>query len=279
MATAPASLRPPQLLRLAATLIVLAATGDALAQGVPYRERPDGYRRDWGNGEQRAGVFDYYVLALSWSPTYCAQVRETRWDPQCQAGGERPYAFVLHGLWPQYQRGWPEYCRSPDRGYVPRGVANRMLDIMPSDKLIFNEYRKHGTCSGLGVDGYFDLARQLYDRIKIPPRFVRLADERLLLSPRELVGAFIAANPGLRPEMLAVACGGPGHRLREVRICFDRSGSFRPCGGNENPRRLCNANLMYVPPVRTSPASAGPQERAPGSPREILPGPRDDRRF
>ena len=53
-----------------------------------------------------------------------------------------------------------------------------MLDIMPSKKLVFHEYRKHGTCSGLGVDGYFDLARQLYDKVKIPPRFVRLTDDR-----------------------------------------------------------------------------------------------------
>ena len=87
--------------------------------------------------------------------------------------GGRPYAFVLHGLWPQHERGWPQDCRSSDRGWVPGPVAERMLDIMPSKKLIFHEYRKHGTCSGLGVDGYFGLARQLYEKVKIPPRFVR----------------------------------------------------------------------------------------------------------
>lgn len=275
MATASASLRPPQLLRLATALIVLALTGDAVAQGVPYREGPDGYRRTWGTAEHRAGVFDYYVLVLSWSPTYCAELRETRPEPQCQAGGGRPYAFVLHGLWPQYRRGWPEYCRSPDRGYVPRGVANRMLDIMPSHKLIFNEYRKHGTCSGLGVEGYFALARRLYDKIAIPQRFIGLTDERLMLSPAELVRDFVDANPGLRPDMLAIECGGPGQRLREVRICFDRAGVFRACGSNENARRSCSANRMYVPPVRLSPTGASP----PTAPGEILPGPRDDRRF
>jgi ribonuclease T2 len=274
MAIAPAFLR--QLVRLAAALLVLAGpTVAAFAQGVPYRERPDGDRRDWRAGEHRAGDFDYYVLALSWSPTYCAQLREARYDPQCHAGGERRYAFVLHGLWPQYERGWPEYCRSPDRGYVPRPVANRMLDIMPSDKLIFNEYRKHGTCSGLGVDGYFALARRLYDKVSIPRRYVGLTDDRLMLSPGELVGDFVEANPGLTPQMLAIECGGPGQRLREVRICFDKNGAFRACGGNENARRLCSANRMYVPPVRPGPAGTAP----PANPREILPGPRDERRF
>jgi ribonuclease T2 len=150
-----------------------------------------------------------------------------------------------------------------------------MLDIMPSDKLIFNEYRKHGTCSGLGVDGYFALARRLYDKITIPQRFVGLTDDRLMLSPGELVQDFVEANPGLTPQMLAIECGGPGQRLREVRICFDKGGAFRACGSNENARRLCSANRMYVPPVRPGPTGASP----PAAPREILPGPRDDRRF
>jgi ribonuclease T2 len=263
----------PMQLALAA-LLALPLAGAAAAQGVPYRERADGHQRTWAPREHRPGVFDYYVLVLSWSPTYCADIGEVRYDPQCRPGGARPYAFVLHGLWPQYERGWPERCRSPDRGYVPRPVANRMRDIMPSDRLIFNEYRKHGTCSGLGVDGYFALARQLYDKVRIPQRFVGLTQERLLLSPGELVGDFVAANPGLEPDMLAVDCGGAGHRLREVRICFDREGQFRPCGGNESPRRLCTAERMYVPPVRTGAGGRGP----PRSPDDILPGPRDEPR-
>ena len=268
---------------LTAGIVLVLWGGAALAQRPPYRERFEAEPRAEArapNGEARAGAFDYYVLALSWSPTYCAAVRdEARYEPQCQAQRDRPFAFVLHGLWPQYERGWPEHCLSPDRGYVPRPVANRMLDIMPSAKLIFNEYRKHGTCSGLGVDAYFDLARRLYHKITIPKRFVGLSEERLMLSPQALVREFAEANPGLRPDMLAVACGGPGHRLKEVRICFDKGGSFRPCGSNETSRRLCPANLMYVPPVRSSAGQAAPPPSPPGSPGEIVPGPRDDRRL
>jgi ribonuclease T2 len=261
------------LMALIVVLVVVLPSGASMAQRPPYREGGEGYQRE----APRAGDFDYYVLALSWSPTYCAALSEPRYEPQCQVGGDRRYAFVLHGLWPQWERGWPQHCRSPDRGYVPRPVANRMLDIMPSDKLIFNEYRKHGTCSGLGVDGYFDLARRLYNKITIPTRFVGLSDERLMLSPQALVREFVAANPALRPEMLAVACGGPGHRLKEVRICFDRGGDFRACGSNENARRLCPSNLMYVPPVRAGGGSAAPPSRPPGPPGEILPGPREER--
>jgi ribonuclease T2 len=276
-------------LRIAKCLVVLGAlaavAGDAVAQNVPYRERPSPYQRGAGSERQhQAGEFDYYVLALSWSPTYCAGLDENRRDPQCHGPKARPYAFVLHGLWPQFERGWPQFCKTADRGFVPRPVANRMLDIMPSDKLIFHEYRKHGTCSGLGVDGYFDLSRQLYEKVKIPPRFVRLTDERLFVAPGELISDFLAANPGLKPDMMSVSCGGAGNRLREVRICFDKGGEFRACGRNEDQRRLCSADRMYVPPVRVSAGDADPPpprkgRRQPAPPQDILPGPKDERRL
>jgi ribonuclease T2 len=262
--------------RVAALLAAIAlTTSAALPQRAPYREQPDtnDSRSDDRNDRNRAGVFDYYVLALSWSPTYCAELKGNGFEPQCNVRSGRPYAFVLHGLWPQHERGWPQNCRTSDRGWVPGPVAERMLDIMPSKRLVFNEYRKHGTCSGLGVDGYFDLARQLHDKVKIPPRFVRVADDRLLVSPGELVDDFLAANPDLKPDMIAVQCGGSGNRLREVRICFDKGGNFRACGRNENQRRLCSANRMYVPPVRGGAARAEP-DRPSGSGREIVPLPK-----
>jgi len=238
----------------ACLVAALFAASGAPAQRPPYWQRPDLARQ---TGHDRAGEFDYYLLSLSWSPSYCAGNGE---QGQCA----RRYAFVLHGLWPQFERGWPQDCPSPDHGFVPRPVAERMLDIMPSDRLIFHTYRKHGTCSGLGVDGYFALARRLYERVKVPRRFAELTDERLFLSPGELVGEFLASNPGLKPDMIAVSCAGPGNRLREVRICFDRAGNFRPCGSNESQRRLCSAARMYVPPLRLR-GGAAPSERPIGA--------------
>ena len=117
------SLSRRRLIAAAAALIVLGfAFGDAQAQ--LYRERPQPYNRDYdardrGGREHQPGVFDYYLLSLSWSPTYCADTGEARRDPQCSPRSGRPFAFVLHGLWPQYERGWPRDCRSSDRGYVP----------------------------------------------------------------------------------------------------------------------------------------------------------------
>ena len=269
-----------RLVGLALALIGLGVMAhDTLAQRPAYRER-DGYGGDAGGRdgtarEHLAGDFDYYLLVLSWSPTYCADVGQERRDPQCNPRAGRPFAFVLHGLWPQWERGWPHDCRSPDRGYVPGPVAERMLDIMPSKRLVFHEYRTHGTCSGLGVDGYFELARQLYRKVKIPSRLASPVEERMTIAPGELIGEFVAANPQLKPDMIAVACGGAGNRLREVRICFDKGGAFRACGRNEDQARLCAADRMYVPPLRLGGGGGPPAHRQPPAPGDdLLPGPR-----
>lgn len=251
--------------------------GAALLAGASLAQRADapygGFPRSvnpFSTGKPKIvtqpGQFDYYLLALSWSPSYCAGLNRGGYDPQCHRRDGKRYSFVLHGLWPQFERGWPQDCPTADRGFVPRPVADRMLDIMPSDKLVFHQYRKHGTCSGLGVDGYFDLSRKLYNKVKIPARYLELADPRLTVAPDDLIQEFLKVNPAMKPDGIAVECGGPGNRLKEVRVCFDKQGEFRNCGRNEDQRRLCSAPSMYVPPVRATPAGA------PVVPRSTLPG-------
>src|SRR5215217_3616878 len=91
------------------------------------------------------GEFDFYVLALSWSPSYCDAAGERAPKQQC---GARPFSFVVHGLWPQYDRGFPEYCQVP-APRLDRNIVSSMLDVMPAPRLIFHEWDRHGTCSGL----------------------------------------------------------------------------------------------------------------------------------
>lgn len=248
---------------MALTGLSFVSPNPALAQ----RNSTGGFAREtspYGRTQRvyEAGKFDYYVMSLSWSPSYCAGAPNGGNDPQCSGRSGRPYSFVLHGVWPQFEKGWPQDCVSADRGFVPRPVANRMLDIMPSDKLVFHEYRKHGTCSGLGVDGYFDMARSLYNKVKIPARYAAITDPRTFVSTPELLADFVAANPGMKADGIAVQCGGPGPRLQEIRICFDKGGNFRTCGGNENQSRMCSSSRVYMPPVRdggprNAPAAVG----------------------
>src|SRR5262245_38762481 len=52
------------------------------------------------------GKFDYYVRSLSWSPQHCAEPAGKSDTMQCHS--KRHFAFVLHGLWPQFEKGYPQ---------------------------------------------------------------------------------------------------------------------------------------------------------------------------
>ena len=168
-----------------------------------YNERADGNGNGYGNARsyrsdgQRnvAGQFDYYALVLSWSPTYCAEKGDND-RMQCNRSDGRRYSFVLHGLWPQYERGYPSDCELPRRPFVPQPVIDSMLDVMPSRGLVIHEYRAHGTCSGLDPAPYFSTARRLFDGIKIPERF-RNPFQSQYVSPSDIRNEFLRANPGL----------------------------------------------------------------------------------
>jgi len=195
-----------------------------------------------------AGEFDYYTLVMSWSPTHCLSAESGRDDTQCARSDGMRYGFVLHGLWPQYERNYPLSCRTGWRPFVPETVIRDMLDIMPSRGLVIHEYKAHGTCSGLRPNDYYRLSRLLFSRIKIPKRYQNPMETQFV-SPRNLVDEFIAVNPGLKPDMISVTCGRSGDRLLDVRICMTRDGRVRACGQNE--RNSCRARRLYVPPVRS----------------------------
>ena len=188
------------------------------------------------------GAFDYYVLVLSWNPSYCRDEGRSRKDRQC--GVSKPYGFLLHGLWPQYEIGWPNDCPTGGRPWVPESVIAGMRDIMPNKNLVIHEYRTHGTCSGLGPAQYYAVARELYERISVPERFVT-PDANRLASPEEVEGAFLGANPWLTPEMISVTCRNA--RLRDIRLCFGRDLGPRTCGVNEDQGRLCPLPKITVP--------------------------------
>ncbi|MGP9810648.1 ribonuclease T2 family protein [Rhodopseudomonas sp. NSM] len=192
------------------------------------------------------GEFDFYVLALSWSPSYCEQASErgnTGRSQQIQCGG-RPFSFVVHGLWPQYERGFPEYCQRPSPR-LDRRIVNAMLDLMPAPGLIYNQWDKHGTCTGTSASAYFEEIRKARAAVRVPPDFID-AKEARAVTPAEVEDAFIKVNPGLSNAAIAVICD--RSRLTEVRICMSKDLQFRAC--EEIDRRACRRDRLAVPPVR-----------------------------
>src|SRR5215813_12441581 len=195
--------------------------------------------------QRELGQFDYYVLALSWSPSYC-EAREDRAPnrtPDRQCSG-RPFSFVVHGLWPQYERGFPSYCQVP-APRLDRAIVGSMLDLMPSPGLIFHEWDQHGTCSGLSPRAYFDTVRKAQAAVKIPADYLDLS-RPVAVSPGEVAEAFVKANPGLSRRAMAVSCD--GKRLTEVRVCLGRNLSFHDCP--EISRRACRLERIAMPAVR-----------------------------
>ena len=193
------------------------------------------------HGSDQPGRFDYYVLVLSWSPTYCAHEGDRRNDRQCEA--RRQHGFTLHGLWPQYLDGWPQECWRGGRPWVPDHVIDRMRDIMPSKNLIIHEYREHGTCAGLSPADYYKAARTLFERIDIPKQ-LETPDDPLSLSPEKIERAFLANNAWLRPEMISITCRKGA--LLDIRVCFERDLSPRVCGKNEASRE-CRVPSVAIP--------------------------------
>src|SRR6476469_8140674 len=159
-----------------------------------------------GRRQNAPGEFDFYVLALSWSPSFCEAAAERGNSGRSQVQCERPYSFVVHGLWPQYDRGFPEYCQRPSPR-LDRNIMTSMLDLMPAPGLIFNEWDKHGTCSGLGARAYFESVRKARAAVKIPEEFLQLAEQKTI-APGDLEAAFIKINPGLSSSAISVTCSG-----------------------------------------------------------------------
>jgi len=189
-----------------------------------------------------AGEFDYYVLSLSWSPDWCAGQGDGRQAPQCDAG--RGFGWVLHGLWPQYDNGWPSYCRTTQRD-PPRSLTDGMADIMGDSGLAWYQWKKHGRCAGLSAQAYFATARHAYQAVNRPPVFRKLT-KSIRLPASVVEQAFLQANPGLRPDMVTITC--KSGRIQEARLCLTRDLTPRDCGADVV--RDCTLRNAEMDPIR-----------------------------
>lgn len=198
---------------------------------LPLAARADG---------ERAGDFDYYVLALSWSPNWCKLEGDARGAEQC----EEDLGWVLHGLWPQYERGWPSYCPTVERA-PSRGLTGAQADLFGAGGAAWYQWKKHGVCSGLAAENYYRLAREAYGRVNRPEVLRKLQDPVKL--PADVVEeAFLQANPGWSRDMVTITC--KSGYIQEARVCFTRDLEPRPCG--RDAVRDCTLSDALLEPVR-----------------------------
>jgi ribonuclease T2 len=186
------------------------------------------------------GEFDFYVLALSWSPGFC-ELDGGRERNREQCGEGANLRFVVHGLWPQNERGYPSDCGPAGRN-ASRIAMEQAQGLFPSEGLARHQWRKHGTCSGSSPSDYFADTRRAREKIVVPPQLAT-GDRDQNWTAIDLERAFIAANPGLRTDMMSVACR--RGVLQEVRICFTKDlRNFRTC--QEVDRSGCRTREITV---------------------------------
>lgn len=191
---------------------------------------------------EAAGDFDYYVLALSWSPTWCALEGDRRGSPQCDA--DKDIGWILHGLWPQYEDGWPSYCPTSARN-PSRADTGDEADLFGSSGNAWHQWNKHGRCTGLSAGDYYALAREAYDRVNRPAIFRKLIDP-VRLPAAVVEEAFLEANPDWDADEVTITC--KSGRIQEARLCLTRSLEPRRCGADVI--RDCTMEDALFDPVR-----------------------------
>lgn len=222
-------------LGLAIALAAISLPGIATAQSyrcaVPVQvEVP---RADGPSAAQPARLLPVggYTLAISWAPQYCrGKGRDS--DARFECGSGNRFGFTLHGLWPDGEGAlWPQYCAAAD--ILPPATIRKNLCATPSAQLLQHEWAKHGTCTGLTADAYFDTATQLFAGLRYPDM---AALSRKALTAGQLAAALARANRGISAAAMRITANRQGW-LEEVWLCLDTRRQFARCPAHQGGLR------------------------------------------
>ncbi len=188
--------------------------------------------------------FDYYVLALSWSPGFCDTGGASRSPEQCDSGSNA--AFVTHGLWPNDAGGRDPCGDTLQADYVPSAALSVGERVYPTRGLAIHEWRTHGVCTGLDAQHYFRAVQFARDELTIPET-LRHPTARFETTPAALFKAFADVNANLTADSMAVTC--ERGELIDVRFCLTRDlRAFAICP--DVVRRSCRGGSLVVSPLR-----------------------------
>ncbi|MFB2768199.1 ribonuclease [Pelatocladus sp. BLCC-F211] len=184
-------------------------------------------------------------MTLSWSPDYCV-TNGNRDRQQCKSG--KKLGFVLHGLWPQYQQGYPSNCSTQK---LPPQLKRQFPGLFPSDKLYDHEWEKHGTCSGMTPAQYLTLSKQLKDSVVIPTAYNR-PTKPFRTTIKDLKSAFVSANNQFNADGIAPYCSDSGRFLKEVFFCYSKDRKAGICSAEilRRSQKTCGQPNFLVRNVR-----------------------------
>ena len=207
--------------------------------------------------------FDFYLLALTWHPAFCQNGNGDK--PEC--GVRQPHPLAIHGLWPEKLAAgaYPHDCRAPRLDLAP-ALAHELEDFMPGmrSNLHEHEWRKHGGCSGLDDDRYFEQALERARYLDAALRVELTTWAGRETTPEALRAAADRYRPGLgatftlQCRTLRDAPAALRNRpfLIEVRQCIDDDGTngapgtLLDCATVDRRDQGCGRSFRIAEPIR-----------------------------
>lgn len=165
---------------------------------------------------------DYYMLSLSWSPSFCEDQKRKNGGNvpkhlQLQCNEAAQFGWVIHGLWPQSATArsasdHPRFCQG-DLPVVSEDLIKKYLPESPGAKLLQGQWEKHGSCAFENAESYFAKQKELFRGLNLP------GSE---LSRKELFQWMKKFNPQLKNVRLE-------SRGNELYICYDKQWNPTNC--------------------------------------------------
>ena len=192
---------------------------------------------------------DHQAFVMSWAPNYCYG---RKGEAQCEQG----FGFVVHGLWPQSAHGvgpvgQPRQCATPTG--IAVDTLRRYWCLMPSTRLMQNEWQAHGTCGWPSPEAYFAQVASIYAQYHWPT-YRQLTPLGKRVSAKAIKQTFVQANPGkLTVKNLAVFVDQtrrpgrgrvPQNSLKEVMICLNSQ--FKPMACPPADLRLPDDTAVWI---------------------------------
>ena len=191
------------------------------------------------NDQPSPANFDYYLLTMSWAPEFCATNPKGKSSSECDP--KKHYGFVVHGLWPQNNTGaYPHDCGPAQP--VSQAIVQQMMPLMPDSGLIQHEWAKHGTCSGLSAQDYFDSIQKAFGNVKIPEEY-RAPASMVTDSPTDIEKKFAEANNAPQGAF-HVSC--PNADFAALEVCLTKDLQYQECATG---LKECRAQELSIRPM------------------------------
>ena len=159
-----------------------------------------------------------YTLAMSWSPEFCKPREDSRAHRIQCSGDNGRFGLIVHGLWPDGARSWPQYC--PVSRKLSPAEARQNLCMMPSTRLMSHQWNKHGSCMTGRPETYFKITRILWNSLRKPD--YDFLSRREGLTAGDIRRAFADANGRyVQPAHVGVKLNSRGW-LEELRLCYGK---------------------------------------------------------